>query len=198
MDEFSEEALKTSVSLVIQPIASVVQDAVGFGGGDWLHELRERNRQRLRQKTKRILDNAGVERIDEPNPVTIAPIISAAQDESREELQDIWAKLLAAALDPARNKRFRREFVAAIKQFELNDALVLLELHNEKSNHGRNIQVIEQRTGLSRDQVAVSYRNLISCGCFMQGPGVQAEQFPVAGVFVSPLGRELLEVVLVR
>jgi len=198
MDEISEKALETSVSLVVQPFAGVVQDAIGLAGGDWLSEMRTRNRKKLEEKTKRICEERGVEQLDEPNPTTIAPIITAAQDESREELQDIWAKLLAAALDPGRNRRFRREFTESVKRFEPSDALVLIELDRENvhGTHANHVKAISLRTGLSHNQIAVSFRNLINCGCFMRSPGVEGQQFPIHGVFVSPLGHELLEVVL--
>ncbi len=44
------------------------------------------------------------------------PLLSAAGDESRPELQDLWARLLANAMDPARANNLRIEFIEAVKR----------------------------------------------------------------------------------
>jgi hypothetical protein len=64
----------------------------------------------------------------EPEPPSLSivlPILVAAADESRDELQDIWARLLAAAADPARAKSFRATFIDAAKRMDPIDAPVL-------------------------------------------------------------------------
>jgi hypothetical protein len=38
-------------------------------------------------------------------------LLIAAADEDRQELQDLWARLLAAAADPKRTKSFRGAFI---------------------------------------------------------------------------------------
>jgi hypothetical protein len=45
------------------------------------------------------------------------PILEAAANESRDELQDLWARLLAAAADPARAPAFRLAFIEAVKKW---------------------------------------------------------------------------------
>src|SRR5437660_1458996 len=58
-------------------------------------------------------------------PSVAIPLLRAAYDESRPELQQIWAKLIAAAIDPNRSGQFRLSFIATLKQFDPLDAQVL-------------------------------------------------------------------------
>jgi hypothetical protein len=46
------------------------------------------------------------------------PLVISAADEDRDELQEIWARLLAAAADPARAKSFRIQFIEVAKQMD--------------------------------------------------------------------------------
>ena len=45
--------------------------------------------------------------------------------ESQEELQQLWARLIANAMDPTRDVRLRREFIETLSRFEPVDAVVL-------------------------------------------------------------------------
>ena len=66
--------------------------------------------------------------VDYPQPVSpslAVPLLQAAYDESRPELQELWASLIAAAMDPARSGRVRLSFIDTLKQFDPLDALVL-------------------------------------------------------------------------
>jgi hypothetical protein len=55
----------------------------------------------------------------------------AAADESRDELQEIWGALLAAAADPKRSRSFRLKFIEVAKELDPLDALVLAEAGRE-------------------------------------------------------------------
>src|SRR5262249_56912313 len=66
----------------------------------------------------------------EPLSISILlPILVASAEESRDELVDIWARLLAAAADPARAKSFRLAFIEATKKLDPLDAAVLEGVH---------------------------------------------------------------------
>lgn len=91
--------------------------------------------------------------------VIALPLFEAAADENREELQDLWARLLAAAMDPARSGQVRREFIEAVKQPEPIDALVLMELSkNEPRQNPRDTFAAQfKRTS---DELEISIRHL--------------------------------------
>jgi hypothetical protein len=68
------------------------------------------------------------QRITDPEPPSLKlalPILAAAADESHEELQDLWARLLAAAMSPKKSKLIRLRFVEVLKKLDPPDALVL-------------------------------------------------------------------------
>ena len=54
--------------------------------------------------------------------------MSADQDEGREKLLDIWAKLLTSAMAPKRHSGYRREFVDIAKQHGPINVLVMMDL----------------------------------------------------------------------
>ena len=51
-------------------------------------------------KISEILQRRNVQKPEPVSPSLAIPLISAAYDETRPELQQIWAELLAAAMDP--------------------------------------------------------------------------------------------------
>jgi hypothetical protein len=54
---------------------------------------------------------------DDVSPSISEPIIDAAMNEEREELRNIWAKLLAAAVDPQRKGLGRHSIIASVKNW---------------------------------------------------------------------------------
>jgi len=104
---------------------TVPEDLVGILGGDWLKVRRIENVARIVYKAMERMKARGV-KPNEPASLSLSlPIIVAAADESRDELQDLWARLLAAAADPNRSKSFRLAFIEAAKKMDPLDAAVL-------------------------------------------------------------------------
>lgn len=103
------------------------------------------------------------ERESEPASLSVAlPIIIAAADESRDELQDIWARLLAAAADPALANSFRIAFIEVVKKMDPLDAVVLqtsIQMHAGRIT-GETRQALADQLHVSRDEIDVSVDNL--------------------------------------
>jgi hypothetical protein len=110
-------------------LGTVPADLVGVLGGDWLAQVRIRNLARYWERTKEILRDRGVTETVAVSPSIAIPLLQAAADESREELQELWARLLANAMDPKLNN-VRYTFIAAVKAMNPTDALVLRYLHS--------------------------------------------------------------------
>src|SRR5215831_2743002 len=104
------------------------QDLVGLLGGDWLKVRRAENIARIVQKSRDRLKARGVDGAEPASLSVGLPILVAAAAESREELQDIWARLLAASADPSRASHFRIAFIDASKRMDPLDAPFLLSL----------------------------------------------------------------------
>jgi hypothetical protein len=128
--------------------------------------------------------------VDASQPASLSvalPILIAAADESRDELQDIWARLLAAAADPSRAGSFRLAFIETVKKMDPMDAAFLSNLQKRGGSAdgtGRNSMAAELR--VTRDAIDVSWANLQKLELLT--PDTHT-------VVVSPFGREFLRVV---
>jgi Abortive infection alpha len=95
-------------------------------------------------------------------PPLIPPIAVAAADESRDELQDLWARLLAAATDPKRAKTFRIAFVDLAKKMDPLDTVVFQQASvSNQVITGTTRNELATKLNLSRDQLDVSLSHLI-------------------------------------
>lgn len=159
-----QEALKTlraAGGALREILGTVPEDIVGYLGGDWLRVRRAENVRRLVEDAQARLRARGKE---PQNPsISIAiPLLIAAADEDRDELRDIWARLLAAAADPDRAKFFRQAFIEVGKRLDPLDAAVLegaQERGGILDGNGRN--QVAGKLHVGRDQVDVAAQNLI-------------------------------------
>jgi hypothetical protein len=163
-------------------------DIVGLLGGDWLKVRRAENLAKTIQKAKARLEARGVKT---PEPASLSltlPILVAAADESRDELQDLWARLLAAAADPARAANFRLRFIEAVKRMDPLDAKVLVGAQGRGGSiDGAGLNTLAADLGLSRDVLDVSCENLKKID-LLEGNTRLTN-------YVTPFGREFLRAV---
>jgi Abortive infection alpha len=185
------KALRGVGGFLKEILGTVPQDLIGYFGGDLLKVRRAENFARTIQKAKARLDARNA--VPEPPSISILlPLVVAAAEESRDELQDIWARLLAAAADPARAKSFRIQFIEVAKQMDPLDARVLEEVNKNQSGQwapsGRD--VIKDTLKVSQDEVLVSFENLTKVGCL---------SWPAHGPHINPiitsLGKLLMQAV---
>jgi Abortive infection alpha len=193
-----QEALKTLQGLggyMKQTFGTVPQDIVGLLGGDYLKVRRAENLFRMIEKTKKKLEDAHVDRADVPPSLSI-PIMIAAADESRDELLDLWAALLAAAADPEKSSWFRIKFIEVVKQLDPLDPLVLQSVAGLRPKYPdlQNLNNISQPLGRTHDEVAVSLANLEAVGLASRvSPRDDSPNYHF--VETTPLGRELLRTI---
>jgi hypothetical protein len=108
-------------------LGTTPEDAVGLVIGDPLHFVRTAIALKYDEWITRLHRDRGV--TPEPvSPSLAIPLLRAAYDESRPELQELWAQLIAAAMDPQRANRVRRSFIDTVQRLDPLDALVLKEL----------------------------------------------------------------------
>ncbi|MGH7089670.1 MAG: Abi-alpha family protein, partial [Stellaceae bacterium] len=106
-------------------LGTLPEDAVGFATDDALCSVHAAIASQYDTRLAKLLIERGVK---DPQPVTPSvaiPLLRAAYDESRPELQDLWVRLLATAMDPARAKTVRRSFIEALSRLDPLDARVL-------------------------------------------------------------------------
>lgn len=98
---------------------------LGYAGLDWLGELRRRNLHRLLEQTMEIVDGKDLKEKAEPSPALLAQVFTAAADQNDDDIRELWARLLANAMDPNCAHRVRSSFVEIIKSFDPLDAKVM-------------------------------------------------------------------------
>ncbi len=186
--KLGQEALKVLRGLgsfLTKSLGSVPEDIVGYLGGDWLRVRRAENIAEMMQRAKGRLEARGVAETT-PASLTIAlPVLRGAADESRPVIQDLWARLLAAAMDPSRENRVRQRFSEAIERMDPPDALVLASLPDRRGGvTGTDRNAVAQQLGISRDELEISLKNLIRLELLSEMGG--------GGAATTPLGREFL------
>jgi hypothetical protein len=181
------KALHGAGQFLRQTFGTVPEDVVALLGGNWLKVRRAEQLVRMLEKVQERLHARRVEPI-EPSLSIALPIFVAAADESRDELQDIWARLLAAAADPARANSFRIAFIETVKKMDPLDAAVLQAARPFHGQIGGKLNELAAQLGVSRDEVDVSLANLVKLDLAHKVGGGEA--------LTSPFGREFLRAVV--
>jgi Abortive infection alpha len=154
---------------------------VGLLGGDWLKARRLENFARIAGKAQERLKARHVDAPEPPKLSILLPLIVAAADEEDDELQDMWARLLAAAADPARANLVRLAFVGIVKNMDPLDTLVLRELSTPPAQPANMVAHITSKFGMTPDDVIVSCLNLEELGCVDGAPGNPRLTFDARG-----------------
>ena len=170
-------------------VGTVPDDTVGLVIGDPLRFVHTAIASQYDERLTKLLAERGVKHPQPVTPSLAIPLLRAAYDESRPELQDLWARLLAAAMDPARAGNVRQSFIAAIRQLDPLDARVLVWMSGYS---GPDIINLADRAGkelnANQDEIQISFGNLGKVGCICHEE--QRRQHPV----LVPFGRKLLSV----
>ena len=154
-------------------LGTAPEDVVGLLGGDLLRQYRIRNWHRVSQKTFDKLGRRGVEQLEPLSAKVIVPLLEAASEESDETLQDMWAELLANAMDPKKDTSLRQIFIEALRQMEPIDALVFRKMAEKAPNEALGSEDLMERLRCRETLAAVSLDRLADLGVLreMDGPG---------------------------
>jgi abortive infection alpha-like protein len=187
-----QEALKVLQGLgsfLDKVLGDVPQNLVNYLGGDWLRVRRAENLYKMISRAKDRLEAWRVETPISPSLSVTIPLLRDAADESREEVQELWARLLAATMDPTRTNFVRQRFVQAVRILDPPDTRVLTALLGRGGGVNQpERNVMGPELGMSRDEVDVSLTNLIRAELVFEPTTQEAA--------LSPFGREFLRVVM--
>ena len=154
---------------------------------------RIRNWYKISQKTFKIREQGGTEKIDPLSPKLIQPLLEAASNEGNETLQDMWAQLLANAMNPDHDASLQLGYIEVLKQFEPIDAHILnfyVGLDSDSGQSANNLK--QQQPDLRVTEIIVSANRLVSAGCLKIFPSPkQSAAEGKAPYRVSALGLEL-------
>jgi hypothetical protein len=109
-------------------LGNPIADAVGITIADPLRFIRTISLDWYSRRVDEILAKRDARKVKGAPPRIALEILEAAQDETRDELRELWARLLANAMDTSTQKNVRIEFVAVLRQLNPFDALVLQRL----------------------------------------------------------------------
>ena len=190
--KLGQEALKVLAGFggyLREILGTVPEDLVGLCGGDWLKVRRAENLAATLRKSKERLKARGVTHTEPANLKIALPLFEAAANEGSEQLQDMWARLLASAVDPKRAAQVRLEFIDAVKLMEPLDAGVIEKLgqHANYSPSARDAMMTAFKA--TSDEVEVAFENLHKLELLSE------PMASVTNVRVTPKGRMLLRAV---
>jgi len=106
----------------------------------------------MKAKTEEIRLRIGAGPPNAPSPSVVLPLLIGAADESRPELQDLWAALLASALQPDGGNRVRRAFFETLKAMEPDDARLFKAL----AERGPGAAISSQEEGQMAAEVGLA------------------------------------------
>jgi hypothetical protein len=195
--EIATEAAKAAVGEIVSPVRDVFADIIGGTVGDQLSNWRrnkpawrERNERETLEAAKRIMTERGIGSIaEEARPESVEEILSAAAETSAPELKQLYANLIAAAIDPKRASRYRREFVEIVRQLEPLDAVVLPMLNRDDGLAPSRREYIATILAVGSDQIELCFRNLLRLELVWKGQNAGNQQFQP---LTTALGKEFL------
>jgi hypothetical protein len=167
-------------------IGPSVGNIYGLLIGDRVSAARDRRLDEIARKTRKILkDREVAEQQELPEDIAI-PLLEAAQGESREELQELWARLLANAMDPKRSNNVRAQFIETVRKFEPVDAGIFFHMQTTSENRWPTEEEIAKSLSLRNSAVEVSIGHLVALKCVKRHTAAQN------AVHLTSFGRELL------
>jgi hypothetical protein len=206
VSKFGTKALETGEKLggfLSRVFGKLPEDLVGLAGKDYISHARIRNLLKLEQRTDAIRKERGFKKDSSPLSPNIAiPLLEAAQDESREELQELWARMLANALDPNRSNAVRQNIIETVRKFDPIDAKVLetaSKIASSDSYQYIKTESVKERLKVPLGEFEVSLKNLEGQDCillFYGGGGSSSAKAkgaePTATFKITHLGHEIL------
>jgi Abortive infection alpha len=143
-----------SINDLISALFGPAAEEAGQMLRDEVRSYRRLRRARLWARTQSALRKLGVS----PKPVPsklLSPIIDNASLEDDDDLQDIWANLLANAADPRERNKIHPSFPAILKELTAQDVKFLDALYNAALELGKGTHYT-----LSLDRVPIDPRSL--------------------------------------
>jgi hypothetical protein len=111
-----------------------------------------------RRRTEEILRERDVQDVIELSPNMAVALVEGAQEEGREQLMELWARLLANAMDPNLNS-VRQSFIEAVKNMDPVDAIVLRHSREKYRFHSARLSLSRTKDQPTDRRRRYLYRN---------------------------------------
>jgi hypothetical protein len=192
-------ATSNGLSFVSEPLRELIGMAT-----DTLAVKRFERKVRLVQRAQRFLSDNGVQMPTKAIPLSFSvPLIEHASVEENDDLQDIWARMLANAADAGSQVEMRTAFVNMLSGMTAFDVTILALIHKiEPTTTSGSVYTGNfpdsdsqkddgNRPGFTREDVAVSLGNLARLGCISPGVGFGGPLI-FSHINLSPLGKAFI------
>jgi hypothetical protein len=147
-------------------LGTVPHDAIGLVLGDPLHFVRTAIAAQYDALLDKILTRRNVKHTQPVSPSLAIPLLRGAYDEGRPELQELWAALIASAMDPKRVGRVRLSFIETLRRFDPLDAMILQKRYEQPGDMSPNAVVcIAGMLSQPEVEVELSFDNLALLNC---------------------------------
>jgi hypothetical protein len=120
-------ASSSIVTDLVKKMLGPAADEVGEWGRDKIKAYRTQNATKVLEEAGRMLHEAQIEPEPVP-PKILLPLLDGASLEDSEDMQKMWAALLANAASPE-NERVRPGFISTLRQLSTDEAETLQRLH---------------------------------------------------------------------
>ncbi|WP_420102587.1 Abi-alpha family protein [Bosea sp. (in: a-proteobacteria)] len=147
-------------------LGTAPEDAVGLVIGDPLRFVRTAIATRYDGLLSETLRRRNVIQTEPISPSVALPLLQAAYDEGRPELQALWVSLIASAMDPSRAGLVRLSYIETLKRFDPLDAMILKERAERTGEMEPNpASFMARLLQVELDDVTISLDNLASLQC---------------------------------
>ncbi len=141
--------------------------AVDLMGGHYVQELAKMNRECVAQKLTKKLE---ARKIDQPkiiSPRVLVPALTALSEESDDALQELWANLMANAMDPDADVDLQKILIETLRQLEPIDAVLLAQIdaHAQLDTASLTLETIASNVDFRPMALALSHERLARLGC---------------------------------
>lgn len=160
------DAARNAAPFFNRVLGNPIADVVGITIADPLRFVRTLSLDWYARRVDEILAKRESKKPKGVPPRLALEILDAAQDETRDEIRELWARLIANAMDENTRGLVRIEFVTILKQLNPLDAIVLQRL----STVGNfvNPNGFAQGQHLDPNDAAMSFLYLLDLKCLQQ------------------------------
>jgi hypothetical protein len=170
-------------------LGTIPEDIAGIIFGEPLRYVRAVIAAKLEKRVDE-LHHARHAAVQGVSPSLAIPLMRAACDEGRPELQDLWARLIAAAMDPMRSGRVRQSFIETLRRFDPLDARILEKLSGISGHSSPSVaDFLASQLNTSPEEVMLSAMNLVDLKCLGWSP---PQAITPPNFHISPYGRALI------
>lgn len=151
--------------------------AVELGGvaNDWAKYFRYKNLLRIQDKVNGLHAKRKIEGKTIPIPPRYAiPLIQNASHEDDDDIQSLWAGLIANSTDPNKKLNVKKIYIEILSSLEPIDVQIILyfskqgwHLFSEVPGGGINVERLSSDLNLTENDVVISLQNLHRLGCLV-------------------------------